>query len=279
VLLFVAVPSLFAQGGAPRAWQQRIGVEIALPVPLVTLEAANPFAIEVDQAPRLLSSTPPKKLDVSGRAVVAAYVNAKGECLGAVPIDLPFPGLTTPLLDALTGSRFDSATTDEGAVGSWVVLEIAMAGRVKESTVGSPAFELPDPTAPPEPTSAAQVAPSGLLVRAPFTPHDELKALASPRRLKVRADGREADVPVRALIHVTAEGRCDRFVPLSLESGLTSWLSAFISTWHLDPAERDGQPHDAWVVYSARAHLKLSVLESTSVRLLRDRSFEPTGGS
>ena len=45
--LLLVAPPLFAQGGTPRAWQQRIEVEIALPVPIVALETANPFAIEV----------------------------------------------------------------------------------------------------------------------------------------------------------------------------------------------------------------------------------------
>ncbi len=93
VLCFV--PLVHAQSGAPRAWQQRIMVEIDLPVPIVGLESANPFAIAVDQVPRLLSSTPPRKFDVGEMAVVAAYVNTKGDCLGGVPLELPFPGLTT----------------------------------------------------------------------------------------------------------------------------------------------------------------------------------------
>jgi hypothetical protein len=274
--LVLAAPSLFAQNAAPRAWQQRIDVAIALPVPLVALETANPFAINVDTAPKLLSSSAPKKLDVAGRAAAAAYVNSKGECLGGVPLELPFPGLTTPLLDELVGSRFDPGTNAEGAVGSWVVLQINMAGRVKESTVGSPTFDLPDPAASPQPAAAARVAPSGLLLKAPYTPSDELTSVALPRRFKVKAKGREIELPIRALVHVTAEGRCDRFVPLNLDAGFNSWLSAFLSTWRLEPARRDGQPHEAWVIYSARAQLKLSDIESTGIEVLRDRSYEPT---
>lgn len=268
-------PLVHAQTGAPRAWQQRIVVAIDLPVPIVALESANPFAIAVDQAPRLLNSTPPRKLDVQETAVVAAYVNAKGECLGGVPLELPFPGLTTSILDEISGVRFDPGKKGELSVGSWVVLGLDITGRVKESSVGPPTFELPDPTTPPVPAVPLQVAPSGLLLRAPYEPQSELTSFASPRRLKVSAPGQDADIPIRALVHITADGRCDRFVPLSLDTGLHRWLSAYLATWRLEAAEKDGAPHEAWAVYSARAQLKLSSLDSTGVKVFRSRSFEP----
>ena len=274
VLLCLA-PLVHAQSGTPRAWQQRIEVEIDLPVPIVALESANPFAIPVDQPPRLLTSTPPKKLNVEGIAQVAAYVNPKGDCLGGVPLELPFPGLTTSILEEIKGVRFDPAKTGNGAVGSWVVLGLDIVGRVKESSVGSPTFELPDPASPPEPATPLRAAPSGLLVRAPFEPQSALTTFASPRRLKVKAPGQDSDIPVRALVHITANGRCDRFVPLNLEPGLHRWLSAYLATWRLEPALKDGAPHEAWAVWSARAQLKISGLDSTGVTVLRDRSFEP----
>lgn len=274
VLLFLA-SSVHAQSGAPRAWQQRIEVEIDLPVPIVELTSANPFSIEVDQPPRLLSSTPPKKLNIAGSAVVAAYSNPKGDCLGGVPLELPFPGLMTSILSELKGVRFDSAKIGDKAVGSWVVLGLDISGRVKESTVGSPTFELPDPAAPPEPATPLSIAPSGQLLRAPYEPQHTLTTFASPRRLRVKAAAQDADIPVRALVHITASGRCDRFVPLNLEAGLHRWLSAYLATWRLEPAQLDGEAHEAWVVYSARAQLKLSSLESTGVKVVRNRSFEP----
>lgn len=274
VVLLLA-PLAHAQSGTPRAWQQRIKVEIDLPVPIVSLASANPFAIPVDQPPQLLSSTPPKKLNVEGVARVAAYVNFKGECLGGVPLALPFPGLTTSILEEIKSVRFDPAEANDTNVGSWVVIGLHMAGRVKESSVGGPTFELPDPGSPPEPAAPLRVAPSGLLLRAPFEPQSNLSTFASPRRLKVKAPGQEIDIPVRALVHITASGRCDRFVPLNLESGLHRWLSAYLATWRLEPARKDGAPHESWAVWTARAQLKLSSLDSTGVTVLRDRSFEP----
>jgi hypothetical protein len=267
--------SVGAQQGTPRAWQQRIDVAIDLPVPVVDLESANPFAIAVDQPPKLTSSEAPRKLDVSGRAIVAAYVDAEGECLGGVPLELPFPGLTTAILDEITGERFDTARIGDREVPSWVVIGFDIAGRVKESTVGAPSFELPDPSLPPEPSEPLRVAPPGSLVRAPYEPQDSLTKLATPRRLRVKASGQDADIPIRALLHITAGGRCDRFVPLNLDSGLHSWLSAYLATWRLEPALLDGEPHEAWVIYSARAQLRLSGLDSSVTHVLRDRSFTP----
>ncbi len=275
ILLLCLASTAYAQSGAPRAWQQRVAVTIDLPVPIVALESANPFAIAVDQPPRLVTSTPPKKLDVQGEAVVAAYVDAKGGCLGGVPLDLPFPGMTQTILDELKNVRFDPAKTGDKIVGSWVVLGLDIVGRIKESSVGGPTFELPDPASPPEPTTPLRAAPSGLLLSAPYEPMGSLTTFASPRRLKVKAPAQDADIPVRALVHITSSGRCDRFVPLNLESGLHGWLSAYLATWRLEPALSNGAPHEAWVVYSARAQLEISTLDSTGVKVIRDRNYEP----
>jgi hypothetical protein len=274
-IVLLLAPLVLAQSGAPRAWQHRIDVDVALPVPIVELAGTNPFATDVDQPPRLLSSTPPRKLDVHGIATVAAYVGAKGDCLGGVPLELPFPGLTNPILSELDSTRFDPATTADGPVGSWVVLGIGISGRIKESVVAGPTLELPDPELPPEPTTPPDVVPSGLLLRAPYEQQSALTNFASPRRLRVKAPAREAEVPVRAMVHVTVDGRCDRFVPLNLERGLHNWLSAYLASWRLEPARRDGQPRDAWVVFTARAQMKISSLDSTGVSVIRDRSFEP----
>lgn len=264
-----------AQQGAPRAWQQRIDVTVDLPVPVVGVESANPFAIAVDQPPKLTSSEAPRKFDVAGRAVVAAYVDAKGECLGGVPLELPFPGLTSAVLDEITGERFDTARIGDREVPSWVVLGFDITGRVKESTVSAPTFDLPDPGLPPEPSEPLRVAPPGSLVRAPYEPQGSLTSLATPRRLRVKASGQDVDMPIRALVHITPGGRCDRFVPLNLDSGLHSWLSAYLATWRLEPAVLDGEPHEAWVIYSARAQFELSSLDSNVTNVLRDRSFTP----
>ena len=90
VLCFASL--LHAQSGTPRAWQQRIEVEIDLPVPIVTLESANPFAIAVDDHPDCSARPHPRNSMSRESRGVAAYVNAKGNCLGGVPLELPFRG-------------------------------------------------------------------------------------------------------------------------------------------------------------------------------------------
>lgn len=265
-----------AQEAAPRAWQQRLHTEIPVPVPLVPLESVNPFSIPVDSPPRLIAGEAPRKVPVSGRAVAAAYVDAKGECLGSVPLELPFPGLTSALVEELSATRFEPARSGTANLPSWTVVEISIEGKVKESTVTDQNLELPDPSSPPQPNVPPPVSPSGNLINLPFSSPDELTAVANPRRLRIKVPSREADVLVRALVHVTADGLLDRFVPLDLDPGFTAWLSTFLRSWRLEPAMRDGKPVDCWVVYNARATLKVSSLESTAFRAATDRSYSPS---
>ncbi len=274
VVLLVS-PSAAAQHTATRAWQQRLQLDVPLAVPLVEVAAVNPFAQPIDEPPRLLASAAPRKVDVSGAAVVAAYVDAKGECLGGVPLELPFPGLTARLAEELASSRFEPARAGATAAPSWVVLEVAMAGRVKASAPAALELELPDPTRPPTPHHPERVSPPGDLLRLPATPAPELTTLAVPRRIRLSAPGGEAETAVRALVHVTSAGRCDRFVVLELPSGLSQWLSAYLATWQLEPARRGGAAVDAWVVYTGRVLVSLSGLETTSARTLADRSYDP----
>lgn len=268
-----------AQHPATRAWQQYLQMDIPLAVPELELESVNPFAQQTTEAPKLLTSAGPRKVDVSGPAVVAAYVDARGDCLGAVPLELPFPGLTAELVEELAGSRFDPARVGAAAVPSWVVLEIMMEGRVKASEPAPPQIELPDPNRPPARHTPDRVSPSGNLLRLPTTPISELTSLAVPRRIKVSAPGGDASVMINALVHVTTDGRCDRFVPLELPAGLDRWLSAYLATWRLEPAVAGDTPVDAWVVYTGRVQLRLSGLQSDHVRTLSDRVYDPLADS
>lgn len=275
LLALLCAPTATAQSASVRAWQQRLELEIPLPVPVVELESVNPFAIAVDELPSLLQSDPPRKVDVRGLATVAAYVDARGECLGGVPLELPFPGLTAPIAQDLSGSRFDPATKGSTATASWVVLEISMEGRVKEAQVLDQSFEAPDPEAPPVPEAPLAMAPPGNLRSLGFTPRSELATEATPRRVRVKAPSREDDVQVRALVHVTENGRCDRYVPLELYEGLNAWFSAYLASWRVQPASLGGAPHEAWVIYTARLRVELTGLDSDTVRVVRDREYRP----
>ncbi len=275
LLILVAIVSS-ADTGTVRAWQGRIDIEIPLPVPAIELASANPFASEVDTIPRLVGSTPPRKLDVAGSAIVAAYIDTDGDCSGAVPLEVPFPGLTRSLLEGTGEARFDAAMTGERAQPSWAVVELRIEGRVKEASVVSQELALPDPNDPPEPIRPAMPPPAGHLLQLPAVQADELTSMARPRKIKVRASGSEPVVSLQALVHITAEGRCDQFVPIVLDSGLNRWLSGYLASWRLEPSLRDGQPVDAWVVYTARIQMKLSTLQSESFRVLADRHFDPS---
>lgn len=274
VLVFVAFGAA-AQSASSRAWQQRLQVEIPLPVPMVELDPINPFAVEIDDVASVLQSNPPRKVDVRGAAVVAAFVDSKGECLGAVPLELPFPGLTSSINQSLTGARFDPAMAGSAPQPSWVVLEIMMEGRVKEAQISDHVLEPPDPASPPVPDVPVEMVPPGNLRSLKATPQSQLSQLASPRRIKLSAPARDDEVQIRALVHIDENGRCDRYVPLELYDGLNPWLSAYLATWRAQPGTRGGEPVESWVVYSANVQVKLSGLDSANSRVVRDREYTP----
>lgn len=276
VLILLAAPVAEAQSASDRAWQQRLQVEIPLPVPLVELESINPFAVEIDEVPALTQSTVPRKVNVRGNATVAAFVDSRGECLGAVPLELPFPGLTSSIVQEFTGSRFDPASAGTAPQPSWVVLEVSMEGRVKEATIVDQSLEMPSLGAPPVPNKPPVMNPPGTLRNLQATPHAQLSSLAAPRRVKIKAPGRDDEIHLRALVHITENGRSDTFVPLEIYEGLNTWFSAFLASWRAKPASLDGVPVASWVVYSARFRMELSGLDSASIRVVRDREYTPT---
>jgi len=274
-ILGLITMNLMAESPSNRAWQQRIDIEVPLPIPQVSLQSANPFASTIDSVPKLLTSETPRKVAVSGQAIAAAYVDSKGQCLGAAPLEVPFPGLTGAIVEGVADGRFDPATANERTLPSWVVIEMTIEGKVKEAEVVSHQLALPDPADPPRTISRALPPPAGNLLQLPATPPEELTSLALPKRLKVRTSSSEQEVSAQVLVHVTAQGRCDRYVPIVIDSGLDRWFSAYFATWKLDPATYQGEPVEAWMVYTARFRMKLSALEATIYRAMADRQFDP----
>ncbi len=276
-LIVVVVPAVtaWAQQGVVRAWQRRLALSIPLPLPVIEVEAVDPLAVPVDRAPRLVASVPPRNVPVSGTARVAAYIDERGRCEGAVPLEVPFPGIATRLVEKVMGARFEPARTGKQARPSWAALEIVLAGKVKRAGVLNQALELPDPASPPTPAPKAEPYVSGRLVGLPAADPDELTTVASPRRLSVRIPGLETEAPLRLLVHVTGSGRCDRYVPLEMAPGLRNWTARFLASWQLEPAVRDGEAVPAWVIYRSRVELKLSSLSSTTVRVLPKAVFTP----
>jgi hypothetical protein len=264
-----------AQESDVRAWQRRLEVEVPLPVPVVEVPSTNPFASAVDTTPVLRPSRPPEDVDVRGRAVVAAYVDDSGECRGAVPLEVPYPGLAAVLVQEVTTTRFDPARSGDREVAAWAVLEVEMESRVKDSQVTDQTLEMPDPSSPPRPAVQEVMAPPGNLRGLPYTPADQLTTSPSVRRIRARLPSRELETRVRALVHITADGRVDRFVPLDLEPGLEPWLAAFLGRWNVEPAIRDGEPVDAWVVYSCQALLDMTSIKSEEARVAPDRTWSP----
>jgi hypothetical protein len=159
------------------------------------------------------------------------------------------------------------------------VVEVTLHGKVKEGEAGEPLLDLPDPVRPPATSPPPSISPSGNLIRLPAVPAADLTSLAVPKRLKIKVPGQSAEVLLSALVHITPAGRCDRFVPLDMPSGLGPWLSAYLASWRLEPATRDQEPTEAWLVYSGRVRLELSSLQSGEPRVLTDRVYDPHGDS
>lgn len=275
VALAVAAAA-FAQGAAPRAWQRRLQVDVPLPVPVVALEAANPFVVRVDEPPKLVGAVPPRKLEINVQARVAAYISADGDCEGAVPLSTPFPAIARPLVSGLTRGRFEPALSNKTPQPSWAVLQIGLEGKIKESDTSNQSLVMPAPASPPQPPQAAPPYPAGRLAQLPAADPSRLTTRAIPRRLRIRISGGEVQSGVHALVHLTAAGRCDRYVPLEVDSGLLSWLGAYLATWKVTPAQRDGKPVDCWVDYSAKVIVKLSSLSSTTVTVLSGVPYSPS---
>jgi hypothetical protein len=273
--LCLSATTAAAQSASDRAWQQRLEVEIPLPVPLVGLDSINPFSLAVDETPTVTQATTPRKVDARGTATVAAFVDAKGVCLGAVPLELPVPGLTASLVEDLTGTRFEPAIAGKAPQPSWVVLEIGIEGRIKESEIVAQTLEMPNPDIPPVPSEQVAMSPPGALRDLAATPHSQLSKLATPRRIKVGAPGREDEIHIRALVHITESGLCDRYVPLELYEGVDRWFSGFLATWRAQPATAGGEPVAVWVLYSARVKMKLSSFSSTTSKVVQDREYAP----
>jgi hypothetical protein len=278
VLVLTALSAAAQEPGA-RAWQQRLAVAMPIVLPMVTLEPVNPFAEAVEVPPTLLQATLPERLDVTGHAVVAAYVDGDGQCREAIVLEQPFPDLVTPLVAELKDTRFEPARVGAQARPAWVVLEVGFASEVRTATVIDQVLQMPDPTAPPAPASPLASAPPGRLAELPAADPATLTTLPSPRRVRVRVPRHQADVGVRLMAHVTADGRCDRFVPLELDGGLVPWVATYLASWRLDPARSGGAPVASWVVWTARFGLDLATLKSDEVKVLRDRLFSPAGSS
>jgi hypothetical protein len=264
-----------AQDSGSRAWQQRLEISVPVAVPSVEIDAVNPFSKVLHVVPELNQSTLPRKVDVGGRAVFAAYVDTEGVCLGAVPLEVPFKGLTTPIVRELSETKFEPARGGGTPRPAWVVVNIQLESRVKEATIRSQVFELPNPEIPPVPVEPTRMEPPGRLRNLPVAALSELSSVAAPRRFRFRAPAQETDVAVSLLVHVNEVGRCDRYVPLEMDSGLSRWFESFLASWRFTPAQIGDEVVDAWLIYTANVKVEMASLVSGNTTVARDRSYSP----
>ncbi len=271
----LSVASTSAQDADKRAWQQRLSVRIPIAVPAAEVTAINPFSTRLSVVPELIQSTPPRKFDVRGTAVVAAYVDYRGECQGAVPLELPYSGVATFLVQEFEKTKFEAARRGQNYVPSWVVVSVPLETRVKEATIRNQGFELPDPELPAVPVGPTRMEPSGHLRTLPATNPSILTSKAAPRRFHFRTRPRTRNITIVSLVHVTAEGICDRYVPLEMDTGMKDWFEAFLGTWRFDAAKRGDESVDCWMTYTATVAIETSSIKSDGTRVLRDRVYSP----
>ena len=276
-VVVMLVVSASAQENRVRAWQQRLHADEPLPVPVLAVAPVNPFAAALDVPPTLKRATPPRRLPVSGVARVAAYVDARGVCPGIVPLRLPFPSLTQSCVEGFRKAKFHPALVGRTPRPAWVVLDITLAGKIKDAILSGQRLTLPSPEKPPTPRVVSQPYPPGRLRTLPATEPATLTSPPMPKKVRIRVPGRQLEIALRALVHVTSAGRSDRLVPLDVPPGLVHWLATYLATWQLAPAQRGGQSVACWVVYSTRAILKFSKLSSTAVRPVPGATFNPSG--
>jgi hypothetical protein len=264
-----------AQEDGRRAWQQRLEVQVPMAAPTVALEPVNPFDEPYDTPPELGNATLPERYDVRGRAEVAAHIGTEGDCSGVVPLELPFPNTISSIVPAFREARFEPAKAGSRTVASWAVVSVTLSGKIKRAEIVSQVLESVDPAIPPTPSSTVPEYDAGRLAALTAADPEALSTAASVRRMRVRMPGREVEVPVRALVHLTADGQCDRFVPLEMDPGIERWFARFLQSWRVQPATLDGQPTDAWMIYTARFRLRFSTISSDAERVLTDRRWEP----
>ena len=276
-MIAILAGAAFAQENRVRAWQQRLQIDEPLPVPFLSVAPVNPFSVQLDVPPTLTSATVPQKLRVSGVARVAAYVDAHGLCHGAVPLELPFPSLTEAIGQGFRKARFHPALVGRTPRPAWVVLDVTLSGKIKDVILSGERLKLPLPGKPPAPAAFKQPYTPGRLRTSPAANPETLTTPPQPKKVRIRVGARQLETPLRALVHVTTTGRCDRFVPLDVPGGLVSWLRAYLATWRLAPAQRASQPVACWVVYETRAIMKFSRLSSTAVRPKPGVTFNPSG--
>jgi len=262
--LLVAAPTL-----AQKPWEQRVDLDVTVPVELPALPTINPFARPLLVQPAPTATPMAGKFTVVTSARGTAYIDAQGGCRRVLFSSLPLPFAGEPLQQAFREAVFVPGRANGAPAAGWWPFAVELTGRVKEGEVvrvqpaPPPAAELPVPEA----AAAAEPGPADAAL--PAVPPEQFSQPPTTKRFRARVDGRDWAQRVRLLAEVSPAGRCSRVVFLSCPEGLRRWLLASLASWTFRPGEDDSGPVAAWMLLDAELTLAIGSLEGGTPRLSR----------
>ncbi len=265
VVMVLASASALAQ----KPWELRVDLPVPVPVELPAVPPTNPFAAPVVSAPVPVATPLLAKFPGTFGVLASAYIDAQGACRRVVFTRLPWPGLADALRPIITATSFTPARASGAPVPVWLPLGIDLKGRIDEGRVARVQGSAPEPAAPPavepEPGPETDARDAEL----PASPVDRVEQLPSPKRFRVRIDGRSWRQPFRLLAEVGPDGHCRRVVFLSCPDGLRGWVLASMASWTFRPAAGAGGPVAAWAQLDGEIEVEMGDLASDALKVMR----------
>jgi hypothetical protein len=262
--LLLAAPTL-----AQKPWEQRVNLDVTVPIELPALPTINPFARPLLVQPAPVATPLAAKFTVVTGARGTAYIDAQGGCQRVLFSSLPLPFAGEELQQAFREAVFVPGRATAGPAAAWWPFTLELTGRVKEGEVVRVQPAPPPPAELPVPDAAAATEPRPGETTLPATPLEQFSQLPAAKRFRARIDGRDWAQKVRLLAEISPEGRCSRVVFLSCPDGLRRWLLASLASWTFRSGEDAAGPVTAWVQLDAEFRLAIGSLEGGTPRLSR----------
>jgi hypothetical protein len=262
--LLLAAPTL-----AQKPWEQRVDLDVTVPVELPALPTINPFARPLLVQPAPIATPLVAKFTVAASARGSAYIDGQGMCRRVSFAALPLPYVGDPLQSAFREGEFIAGRTTGGPAATWWPFAVDLTGRIKEGTVVRVVPAPPPPAELPAPEGAVAIVAPPAEPGMPATPLEQLAQPPTAKRFRARIDSRDWTQKVRLLAEVAPDGRCARVVFLSCPEGLRRWLLASLASWTFRPGEDNAGPVTAWVQLDVDLGLSVGSFESGIPRLNR----------
>ncbi len=270
-----AVLSLLVVAFAPaqKPWEMKVNLPVPVPVELPAVPPTNPFATPLEAAPAVVASPMVEKLDSVFRSTAAVYVDTTGVVRRAVLLQVPLPGVSEELRQALLEASFTAGRALSGQSNAWLDVGIDLEGRVDRTRVLALRVVPPDPAVPPVPDGDPYPPVDPRDLQLPFTPLESLDQLPVPKAFRARLPGRTWRQEFRLLAEVSPQGRCTRVVFLSCPPGLRRYLLASLAGWTFRPAQAGGAPATAWAQVEGALGVEVGALRANALRVMRISTY------